>query len=399
MRDALMVSQVALALMLSVGAGLMIRSLSTLQRLDRGLETEGVLTAQVWPPATKYAKPHELAGFHRRIIERLEALPAVSSAGAISFLPLSEMGIGSSFSIEGRPERPAGTKPNASYSVVTPRYLETMRIPLLKGRYLTDADSADAPAVAVIDVKLSERYWPGEDSIGKRFAFDAVDSESPWQADLTSRSITVVGVVGTILGDGLWEESAPVMYLPYQQNPSRIMHLAVRTQGDPRGLATAMQRTVWEVDPDLPLSLVRPMDEVPAWALADRHLTLQLLAVFAALAILLAATGIYGVVAFAVGQRTQELGIRMALGAQHRQVTGMIVAQGLKSALTGIVLGVAGAVALTRLLSSQLYGVTTTDMRTFGTACALLTFVAIAACYLPARRASRVDPVAALRQE
>jgi putative ABC transport system permease protein len=399
LRDVLMLSQVALALMLSVGAGLMIRSLGTLQRLDRGLKTEGVLTAQVWPHEMTYVKPHDLASLHRRIVERLETLPGVSSAGAISFLPLSEMGIGSSFSIEGRPAPSMETRPNASYSVVTPRYLQTMQIQLVRGRYLTDADSADAPAVAVIDQKLAQRYWPGEDPIGKRFAFEALDAESPWHADLTTRSITVVGIVAAIRGDGLWEDSAPVMYLPYQQNPSRIMHLVVRTEGDPRVLANAVQRAVWEVDPDQPLSFVRPMDEVPAWALSDRRLTLQLLAIFASLAILLAATGIYGVIAFAVSQRRQEIGIRMALGAQRRKVTGMIVAQGLKVILAGVVLGVAAAVALTRFLSSQLYGVTTTDAGTFCVASVLLMLVAASACYLPARRASRIDPTAALRQE
>jgi putative ABC transport system permease protein len=218
MRDMLMVSQVALALMLSIGAGLMIRSLGALQQIDRGLNTESVLTIQIWPPEKKYAKPHELANFYRRMIEGIETLPEATSTRAINFLPLSEIGIGWTFTIEGRPAPSAEGRPNALYYVVAPRYLQTMQIPLVKGRHLTQSDSAEAPAVAVIDEKLAQRYWPGEDPIARRLRFDPLDSESPWHANLTSGWITVVGVVGTVRGDGLWEDGAPVMYLPYQQN-------------------------------------------------------------------------------------------------------------------------------------------------------------------------------------
>jgi putative ABC transport system permease protein len=274
-----------------------------------------------------------------------------------------------------------------------------MRIQLLKGRDVIDADSADAPAVAVIDEKLALRYWPGEDPIGKRFAFDARDSESPWQADLTSHWITVVGIASTVRGDGLWANGAPVMYLPYQQNPSRMMHLVVRTTGDPLDLAGTLRNTVREVDPDQPLSFVRKMVDVPAWAFSERRLTTQLLTTFAALAILLTATGIYGVVAYTASHRTREIGVRLALGAHVSQVTRMVIVQGLRVAVAGMIIGIGGALALTRLLAGQLYGVTTTDVRTFILACLSVVFVAVLACYLPARRASRLDPIAALRDE
>jgi putative ABC transport system permease protein len=399
MRDLLMLSQIALALMLSIGAGLMIRSLGALQQFDRGLNTDNVLTLQIWPPEKKYVAPHELASYYHRILEKLEALPEATSSSAISFLPLSEIGVNWTFTIEDKPAPPAEERPNALYYVVAPRYLETMQIPLRRGRYLTQADSAEAPAVAVIDQKLAERYWPGEDPIGKRLRFDPLDSESPWHANLTPGWITVVGVAGTVRGDGLWEDGAPVLYLPYQQNPSRMMHLVIRTTPDPLRLTNAVQHKVWEVDPDQPLSFVRTMQEVPAWALAERRLMMQLLTAFAALATLLAASGIYGVIAYAVSQRTQEVGIRMALGAQRGQIARMVVAQGLKVALAGIAIGIAGAFALTRLLSSQLYGVTATDARTFAGACLSLLVVALLACYLPARNASRVDPITALRHE
>lgn len=399
MRDALMVSQVALALMLSIGAGLMIRSLGALHQIDRGLNTASVLTMQIWPPEKKYAQPHELANLHRRILEKLETLPEAASSSAINYLPLSEIGIGWTFTIEGRPAPSAEDRPNALYYIVAPRYLETMQIPLLKGRHLSQADSAEAPAVAVIDEKLARRYWPGEDPIGKRLRFDPLDAESPWHANLTSGWIAVVGVAGTVRGDGLWEDGAPVLYLPYQQNPSRMMHLVIRAERDPLRLANAVQSKVWEVDPDQPLSFVRTMEEVPAWALSERRLMMQLLTVFAALATLLSTTGIYGVISYAVSQRTREVGIRMALGAQRGQVARMVIAQGLKVALAGVAIGIAGALALTRFLSSQLYGVTATDARTFGVACLFLILVALLACYLPARRASRVDPISALRHE
>ena len=399
MRDVLMVSQVALAVTLSIGAGLMIRSLWTLQQVDRGLNTGNILTMQIWPPEKKYAEPYEIANFYRRIVEGLENLPETTSSNAINFLPLSEVGIGWTFAIEGKPIPPPEGRPGALYYVVTPGYLQSMQIPLLRGRYLTARDSAEAPAVAVIDEKLARRYWPGEEPIGKRFRFDPLDSESPWHAHLKHAWITVVGVVGTIRGDGLWEEGSPVLYLPYQQSPSRMMHLVVRSARDPLGLASAVQRKVWEVDPDQPVSFVRTMEEVPAWALSERRLMMQLLTAFAALATLLSATGIYGVISYTVSQRTQEVGVRMALGARPGQVTTMVVAQGLKLTSIGVVLGIAGAVALTRFLSSQLYGVTATDPRTLGAVSLCLFLVALLACYGPARRASRVDPMTALRHE
>jgi putative ABC transport system permease protein len=399
MRDALMVSQVALALMLSIGAGLTIRSLGELQQFERGLNTENVLTMQIWLPDKKYSEPAAIAYFYRQVLERLESLPEAVSASAVNFLPLSEVGIGWTFTIEGRASPSPEDRPNGGYYIVAPRFLETLEIPLWKGRYLTEADAAEAPAVAVIDEKLAERYWPGEDPLGKRFRFDPLDAESPWHANLTPRSITVVGVAGTVRGDGLWEDGAPVMYLPYQQNPSRMMHLVIRAASDPMRLANDVQRKVWEIDRDQPVSFVRTMRDVPAWALAERRMTMQLLTAFAALATLLSASGIYGVVSYAVSQRTREVGIRMALGAQRGQVARLVVAQGLKVAAAGVAIGIAGAAALTRFLSNQLYGVTPTDSRTYAMACLSLLVVALLACYLPARRASRVDPITALRHE
>jgi putative ABC transport system permease protein len=399
MRDVLMVCQVALALMLSIGAGLMIRSLGAIERIDRGLNTNNVLTMQVWPPEKKYDEPRELASFYQRILERLEHLPEAASSSAVNFLPLSEIGIGWTFAREGQPDRFAEERPNGLYYVVAPGYFETMQIPLVAGRYLKSSDSAEAPLVAVIDEKLARRYWPGDNPIGKRLKFDVLDTESPWHANLASGWISVVGVVGTVVGDGLWEDGAPVMYLPYQQNPSRMMHLVIRSKGDPLRLAKAVQQKVWEVDPDQPLAFVRTMEEVPAWALSERRLTMQLLAVFAAVANLLSAAGIYGVISYAVSQRTQEIGIRMALGAEKGKISGMVVAQGMKVALAGLAIGIAGAFGLTRYLSSQLYGVTATDAQTFATACLFLGGVAVLACYMPARHASHVDPIRALRHE
>jgi putative ABC transport system permease protein len=394
-----MVSQVALALMLSIGAGLMFRSIGALLEVDRGLNIKSILTAQIQLAEKKYAEPREIASFYRRLMEKLEKLPSATSVSAISALQLSEIGVNWSFTIEGRPAPLPEDRPNALYYVVAPGYFETMQIPLLRGRQLTQADTNGAPAAAVIDKKLAQRYWKGEDPIGKRFKFDPLDAESPWHAHLNAGWITVVGVARTIRGDGLWDNGAPIMYLPYQQNPSRMMHLVVRSERDPLGLVNVVQRKVWEVDPEQPLSFVRTMEEVPEWAVSERRLTMHLLTAFAALAMLLSATGIYGVISYAVSQRTQELGVRMALGAQRLQVARMVVTNGLKLALAGIAIGIAGAFALTRFLSSQLYGVTATDGRTFAVACVALILVALLACYVPARRASRVDPITALRYE
>ena len=399
MRDVLMVCQVALALMLSIAAGLMIRSLGALQRIDRGLNTENVLTMQIWPPEKKYAEPRALAAFYQRILERLEQLPEALSSSAVNYLPLSEIGIGWTFSREGEPDRSAEERPNALYYIVAPDYFQTMQIPLLSGRYLQQSDAAEAPLAAVIDEKLARRYWPGESPLGKRLKFDPQDTESPWHARLASGWIRVVGVVGIVRGDGLWDDGAPVIYLSYQQNPSRMMHLVIRSQTDPLRLTKAVQQKVWEVDSDQPLSFVRTMAEVPSWALSERRLTMQLLGVFAVLANLLSAAGIYGVISYAVSQRTQEIGIRMALGAEKGRISGMVIAQGMKVAVVGLAIGIGGAFGLTRYLSSQLFGVTATDAQTFVTACLFLGAVALVACYVPARHASRVDPITALRHE
>lgn len=397
--DWLLVPQVALAVMLSIGAGLMIRSLGELQRFDRGLKTANVLTAQIRPPENKYKDSHEIASFHRRVIERLETLPEAVSTSAISFLHLSESGVGCTFTIEGRSAPFPGDKPNALYYVVAPGYLRTMEIPLLTGRHLSSGDAARAPAVAVIDEKLAKRYWPREDPIGRRFKFDPIDSENPSHASLTADWITVVGVAGTVLGDGLWEHGAPVMYLPYQQNPARTMHLVVRTDGNPLRLANAVQSRVWEVDPDQPVSFVRTMEEVSAWAFAERRLTMQLLTVFAILATLLSAAGIYGMVSYTVSQRTHEFGIRMALGAQRHQVLSIVLRHALALTAISILIGLGSSAVLIRYLEAMLFGVSPHDASTFVVVSVVFGAVIFVASYVPARRATRVDPLVALRYE
>ena len=287
-RDLLVVSQVALAVLLLISAGLMLRSLWTLETIDRGISTENLLTMQIWPPENKYAEPREIADFQRRILERLRELPEALAASAVSFLPLSEAGVGWQFAVAGRPSPPPEERPHALYYVVEPGFCRTIGIPLLRRKYHSETDGAEGPLVAVIDRKLADRHWHGENPVGRQLKFDPLYAESPWHAALRPERITVVGVVETIKPDGLWENGAPVMYLPYQQHPSRMMHLVVRTGSDPLHLANAVRSKVWEVDADQPVSFVRTMDDVPDWAFAERRLTMQLLMGFAALAVLLA---------------------------------------------------------------------------------------------------------------
>ncbi|MEK6299557.1 MAG: ABC transporter permease [Acidobacteriota bacterium] len=389
-RGALVVSEVALSLVLLIGAGLMIRSFVRLLNSSPGLDPENVLTLDVGLPRTKYTGPQQVA-FFQQVIERLRALPGVKSAGAVYPLPLSGAEEGMGFGIEGRADSAPGERYNAGPRWVSPGYFNTMGIALMKGRELSERDGGDSPRVLLINEAMAARYFPDEDPIGKRVAFDQVNNAPNWRE--------IVGVVGDVKHSAMDSDPKPEMYFPFTQYPSFFMTLVVRTSGDPLNLVAAARSEVLAVEKNQPISNVHTMEELLSNSIAQRRFNMLLLSVFAGVALLLAAVGIYGVMSYSVAQRTHELGVRMALGARTSHVLALVVKQGMTLALIGVGIGLAASFALTRVMASLLYGVSATDPLTFSVIALVLASVAFLACYLPARRATKVDPMVALRYE
>jgi putative ABC transport system permease protein len=391
LRGLLVVGEVALSLVLLVGAGLMMRSFIRLQRVDVGLDPENVLTVAVPLPQAKYREPERQSAFFHQLVERVRSLPGARGAGAVSNLPLDGSRWGRSLTVEGRPVLSVSEAPMINHCVVTPGYFRAMGIPLLAGRDLAESDAREAQKVTVIDERLAREYWPGESPLGKRVRFGPPESNEPWH--------TVVGVVGAVRHERPDAATRMSVYLPYQQMPVRQMTLAVRTEGEPTGLAAAVRQQVRELDPDQPVTGMRTMEEVISRAIWQPRLHAILFGVFAAVALLLASVGIYGVMSYAVTQRTHEIGVRVALGARPRDILRLVVGHGLTLTLVGIALGAGAALALTQVMSSLLFEVSAADPATFAVNVALLAAVSLVACYIPARRATRVDPLVALRYE
>jgi len=391
LRSLLVVAEVALSLVLLVGAGLMVRSFTKLQRVDAGINPEHVMTVEVPLSRAKYPKEAQQSAFFQQLMARVGTLPGASSAAAVSDLPLMG-GWGRSLTVEGRPVLSVGQAPMINHAVVTPNYFHTMGIALREGRDFTDADAAGAERVTIVDERLARQYWPGESPLGKRIRFGPPESNEPWH--------TIIGVAGTVRNEGLDKESPrQSIYVPYLQIPVRGMTVAVRTSGDPGSLAGAIRKEVLALDKDQPVTNVLTMDEIVSRSVWQQRFYTMLFGIFAVLALVLAAVGIYGVMSYAVTQRTQEIGIRMALGARAIDVLQLIIRNGMTLISIGLVVGLVGAVALTRLLTTLLFGITPTDKLTFLTVSAILFVVALVACYLPARRATKVDPLEALRYE
>ncbi|HSB12386.1 MAG TPA: ABC transporter permease [Blastocatellia bacterium] len=388
-RSVLIVSEVALALVLLVGAGLMIRSFVRLLNVDTGLDSNNVLTVDVGLPRGKFTGQQQVA-FFQQTIERLQNLPGVESAGAVYPLPLSGAEEGMGFGIEGR-QAPTGEAFNAGPRWVSPDYFKAMRISVVAGREFTDRDTSDAPRVVVINEAMSRRYWLDEDPLGKRIAFDGTNAGPNWRQ--------IIGVVRDVRHTSLDSAPKPEIYIPFPQFPSFFMTLVVRTTGDPLSLVGAIRGEVLAIDKNQPISNVHTMEQLVSDSVAQRRFNMLLLGVFGAVALVLSAVGIYGVMSYSVAQRTHELGVRMALGAQTSNLVALVVRQGMVLALFGVGVGLAAAFALTRLMSSLLYGVSTTDPLTYSLIGLLLAGVALLACYLPARRATKVDPMVALRYE
>lgn len=391
LRSALVVSEIALAVVLLASAGLLIRSFVRLQQVDRGFDTENILTMVIRLPAAKYPEDPHVITFFNQALERVRQLPNVRSVGMVNFLPLYG-GLGSStgFKIEGRPEPPPGQGPGTDVRVADAGYFQSMGIPLLRGRNFSDAEQREPRRVILINEALARKHFPGEDPIGRRL--DVAMFENPTPAE-------IIGVVGNVRYDSLVDESPPAVYFPLPDLAYPFMSLVIRTDADPAALAPSVQREIRAVDPNQPVSDVRTMDQVMSEWVSRSRFNTMLLGLFAALATLLSAVGIFGVMNYSVALRTREIGLRLAVGAQPRQVLVLILKQGLLLTIVGVLLGLVAAFALTRLLSGLLFGVAAVDATTFTTISLLLVIVSLLACYLPARRAMRIDPLQALRYE
>jgi putative ABC transport system permease protein len=390
LRAVFVVSEIALALVLLVSAGLLLKSFMRLQTVNPGFESDNLLTMRVALPGRKYSEEYQRIAFFRQAIERINHLPGVESAGAVSFLPFAGPGSATGFTIEGRPTPAPGQGPVTDVRVMDINYLRTMNIPLLKGRVFTEQETTEQRHVVIINETLARQYFAGEDPLGKRVTVNMSDKPVPSE---------IIGVVGDIKHVSLDTPVKAMVYWPHPELAHTSMTIVVRTQGDPATIAAAATREIQAIDPDQPVSDVRTMQQLLASSVARARFNTLLLGLFAALALVLASVGIYGVMAYSVVQRTKEIGIRIALGAQSRDVLKMIVGHGMMLTLVGVGLGLTGALILTRLMSSLLFGVSTTDPLTFIGVSLLLSAVAFFACYIPARRATKVDPMIALRYE
>ena len=391
LRDLLVVAETALALVLLIGSGLLVKSFVRVQQVNPGFRPDYVLAMQIALPAFRYKEAGQIDTFYRQVLESIRRLPGVQSAGATSILPMSGQNSSGSFGIEGRAIQPGEVSPHGDRWSVTDGYFQAMQIPLVRGRYFTAQDTADAPSVVIIDETMARKYWAREDPIGKRIAFEGTADNPRWRE--------IVGIVAHIKHKGLEGESRVQYYLPHRQRPQSAMALVVRGFSDAAFLAAPVRKALREIDADLPVFRVTTMDQLVADSSAQRRFSTLLIALFSALALVLAVVGLYGIIAYAVVQRTHEIGIRMALGAQQRNVLTMIVRQGMTLSAAGLVIGLGAAWGLTRLMSTMLFEVTATDPWIFAILTLVLAGVAFIASIIPARRAARVDPLIALRYE
>jgi putative ABC transport system permease protein len=382
------VAEIALAFVVLIDAGLLVNSFNHLLAVKTGFDPTHLSTMRIGLTDQRYNKGTDKARFVNELNARLEAIPGVQGAAISDDLPISQTDSTTRISVDGRPLGSSDEQTPVGLHVINAHYFDAMGTHLIKGRTFTERDNRDAPSVFVINQTMARRFWPNEDPVGKRIRYNSKDPFAE-----------IVGVVEDVKYDGLHSVDSPHLYEPYQQNPWSFLTITLRSQLDHSTLIAAVQREVRSLDPSLPVSNTRTMGEVMAESLARRRLVLTLFTIFAALALLLSAIGIYGVLASSVRQRTRELGIRIALGATTRGVLQLVIGDGVKLVLLGLVIGVAGAIASGRVLAGLLFGVSATDPLTFTLIALLLTGVSVLACYIPARRATKVDPLVALRYE
>ena len=395
LRSFLVVAEIALAIVLLVGAGLLLRSFELLQSVQPGFKPGNLLVADVPLSPQAYKQPTARLNFFDRLLERAQTLPGVTAAAGASFLPVSGGGARFYFNILGRPPKSAHDYAILGYRPVSARYLETLGVPLLEGRYLTASDTDHSPFVAVVNRAMARQYFGNESPLGKRFQWGALpENQQPWHE--------IVGVVGD-MKQNLDTDSPAEAYIPYRQAdaivPVFFMSMVLRTAHDPRTLSAGLRSAVHDLDPNQPLVRVRTMEENIATSVSAPRFRTTLLGIFALSALLLSIIGLYGVMTYSVNQRVPEIGIRVTLGAQRSQIVALVLGQGLRLALIGIALGIGGAFGLSRILAGFLFGVGATDLLTYVAVAGLLLVVALAACYIPARRAMQVDPMIALRYE
>jgi predicted permease len=392
-RGALAIAEISLALILLVGAGLMMKSLYRLLEVDPGFRPDRVLTMSLDLRTQQYSKDPAVLNFWQQVLDKVRVLPGVEAAAVGTVLPLTDSHNRTDITIEGMALPTPGNYPHPDYHIVSPGYVVTLAIPLLRGRTFTDADNENAPLVGMINAMTARHFFPNEDPIGKRFMFGHPSTKSP------PKWCTIVGVVSDTKLYGLANPARLEVYVPLRQNAANTMYLVVRSGADPAALTSEIREAVQSIDKDQPLFAISTMKELVSNSVATRRMTLVLLGLFSGLALILGAIGIYGVISYSVAQRTHEIGIRMALGAPRHEVFRLVVGEGLKLAGIGIAIGVVAAFGLARLMSSLLYAVSATDFETFAGVATLLALVALLACYVPARRAMRVDPMVALKYE
>jgi predicted permease len=391
-RKVLVISEVALSLTLLVGAGLLIKTFANLQNLDAGFRPANVLTMRTSLPHNKYLEPEKRSAFYHEVLERIAALPGVLHAGYTTSVPLSWKGGTGWFQAEGRTLQEGG---DANFRQISPDYFQAIGTRIIEGRFFDDRDNAKSQPVAIINQMMARQFWPDEQALGKRIRAGNFPTH-PW--------VAIVGIVADTRQMGFQKAAKAEMYFPYDQVPNDYYFFAprdlvIRTAGDPRKLVAAAREAIWAVDGQQPVSNIQTMDEIVAEEITDQRMAMILLGTLAGLALLLAAVGVYGVLSYAVSQRIQEIGVRMALGARRASILGMVLGDAIRMVAIGSCLGLAASLVLTRLMSSLLFGVGARDPFTLAVVVAILGTISIIAGYIPARRATRIDPLRAIRYE
>jgi putative ABC transport system permease protein len=391
LRNGLVITQVALATILVVGSALLVRGFHTLLNFNHGFEPETLLTMYLNLPDTRYAKPEQRNQFYAQVLEKMGAMPGVLGAAGTSWIPYGDGGGTASFSIEGRPWRDASETPSVTNVAVSPNYLHMVHVPLIQGRELAEQDTADSQLVGLISQSMAHRYWPAGDAIGHHIRIGGNDSKNPW--------MTIVGIVGDVKMD--WNDTRPLyaIYRTYRQAPRGYFALVVRSAGDPMSLARAAGAAVAAIDNDMPLTDVMPMSKVIGNSIIGIAYVSVMMGVIGVMALILAAVGVYGVMAFTVTERTYEIGVRMAFGAQTSDVMRMIIGRGILLTGIGLAIGLPITLGITYALREWIFGIGAADPMTFGMIAGALLAAALFACWIPARRATRVDPMIALRYE